>query len=86
MENGATEEREEKKENGVGEVLSEFALSTTAHGVSHIAASSHSHIKIAWLLTWLGVMAAFAYMIVNLILLYTSYPVSTSFSMAYQQV
>ncbi|XP_065061496.1 acid-sensing ion channel 5-like [Rhopilema esculentum] len=90
MDNPHPQTRANGKENldqdsGITTLLSDFASTTTAHGVGRIAASSDYRFKFSWLAVWFGVMISFTWMVVKLAVLYTSRPVSTGISVSYEE-
>ena len=73
-------------DSAVKAMLLEFASTTTAHGISRFATTPVWTVKVSWFLIWLGVMAGFIFMVVQLVLLYSSKPVSTNVSVKYERV
>ena len=72
--------------SAVKTIFQEFASTTTAHGISRFANTPVWKAKISWFLIWLGVMTMFIFMVVELVTLYQSKPVKTSFSVKYEKV
>eukprot|EP00794_Sanderia_malayensis_P020038 gene20038-22004_t len=75
---------EPEQDASVTGMLNNFASSTTAHGISRIASASSVRFKVAWFIIWVTVMAFFIYLVVTLVLLYKSKPVSTSINVKYE--
>ncbi len=62
----------------VKELASEYCSNTTAHGISHIAKSSHTVKKVGWILILCGVLGGSSYHIYALISSYLEYKYYTS--------
>ena len=78
------EKKSEKPE--IREMLQHWATTTTAHGVSRIAAASRPPEKLYWIAIWCTVMVFFVFLSVKLILLYQRKPVSTKVELWYERV
>ena len=63
------------------ELASEYCLSTSAHGVSHIVSSTHTIKKVGWILILSGVLVGCSYHISVLILSYLEYNYYTSITL-----
>ncbi|XP_065061508.1 acid-sensing ion channel 5-like [Rhopilema esculentum] len=85
MEKGEESKDEKPPENAVRNMLFDFASVTTAHGISRFVTSGPIYARISWFFIWLAVMIGFIYMIIQLVLLYTSRPVSTSISISFEE-
>lgn len=87
MEDKKGVEMPKKYDDGpIKSMIMDFASTTTAHGVGRIASATKVTAKLAWFFIWLCVMVGFFLMLVKLLLLYKSKPVSTKISMTYENV
>ena len=66
------------KSRKITELASEYCLSTSAHGVSHLKSSSNVVKKIGWIFILCGVLVGSSYHILMLIFSYLQYNYYTS--------
>jgi hypothetical protein len=64
--------------------LTEAALSTTTHGIDKIVMTKRNFLKLAWILLFLGSIAACSYFIANTVIEYLDYEVVTKIQVIYE--
>lgn len=76
----------EEKQVSFRKLLSNFAATTTAHGVARIAAASNLPKRVLWCLVSVGLYAAMFWMCTELVLRYVDKPVVSRMEMSFEEV
>ena len=81
-----TEDHEEKEPSSFKKLFSSFAASTTAHGVSNIAAASSLPRRVVWSVVAIGMYVMLLVMCVRLVMRYLDKPVVSRMEMSFEEV
>ena len=82
----STEGHEEKEPSSFKKLFSSFAASTTAHGVSNIAAASSLPRRVVWSVLTIGMYVMLLVMCFSLIMRYMDKPVVSRMEMSFEEV
>ena len=76
----------EERQVSFRKLLSNYAATTTAHGVGRIAAASNLPKRVLWCLVSVGLYAAMFWMCTELVLMYVDKPVVSRMEMSFEEV
>lgn len=84
--NSFPEDKEEERPSSFRRLVSNFAASTTAHGVANIAAANSLPKRMVWLVVTVALYSVLLLMCLQLIVRYKSKPVVSRMEMSFEEV